>query len=163
VSLELSLVMSDETLSLPPMGFATDLDEDERAQLSSFGEFLTLKDGEALIQEGDTQHGLFLVITGSFHVQTSVTGRPVLLGMMKGGDTVGEVNIFDPGRASASVVSRSVSEVWKIERDNLEQYLESHPRAAARFLVIIATQLSKRLRRANEKVAMAREAMLDSF
>jgi len=155
--------MSEDPLILPPMGFAVGLDEEERSQLSSFGEFLTLKDGDVLIQEGSTQHGLFLVISGTFHVQTSVTGRSMLLGMIKAGDTVGEVNIFDPGRASASVVSHSISEVWKIERDSLERYLDTHPKAAASFLVIIATQLSKRLRRANEKAAMAREAMLDSF
>ena len=104
-----------------------------------------------------------MVVSGTFHVQTVVTGRPVLLGTMKAGDTIGEVNMFDPGSASASVVSRSFSEVWKIDRARLEQYLEAHPRTAARLLVNVATQLSKRLRKTNEKVAMAREAMLDSF
>ena len=83
---------------------------------------------------------------------------------MKGGDTIGEVNIFDPGKASASVVSKSsVSQVWKIDRSSLERFLESNPEAAPRLLVNVATQLSKRLRKTNEKVAMAREAMMDSF
>ena len=82
---------------------------------------------------------------------------------MRVGDSIGEVNMFDPGNASASVVSKSFSEVWRIDRVRLEQYLEAHPRTAARLLVNVATQLSKRLRKTNEKVAMAREAMLDSF
>jgi len=155
--------MADSNATLPQMGFATDFDSEERTQLGNFGEFLSLSDGETLIQEGDTQDSLFLVITGTFHVQTEVTRRPVLLGTMKAGSTVGEVNIFDPGSASASVVSRSISEVWKIDRTRLEQYLEAHPRTAVRLLVNVATQLSKRLRTTNEKVAMAREAMLDSF
>jgi CRP-like cAMP-binding protein len=82
---------------------------------------------------------------------------------MKAGNTIGEVNVFDPGNASASVVSKSISQVWKIDRARLEEYLEAHPRTAARLLVNISTQLSMRLRKTNEKVAMAREAMLDSF
>ncbi|PAW64745.1 MAG: hypothetical protein B9S36_01730 [Verrucomicrobiia bacterium Tous-C2TDCM] len=148
---------------LPEMGFATDFDIEERTQLGNFGEFLSLADGEVLIEEAQNQDALFMVISGTFHVQTVVTGRPVLLGTLKTGDTVGEINMFDPGNASASVVSKSFSEVWRIDRARLEQYLEAHPRTAARLLVNVATQLSKRLRKTNEKVAMAREAMFDSF
>ncbi len=148
---------------LPEMGFATDFDIEERTQLANFGEFISLADGEVLIDEGHTQDALFMVISGTFHVQTVVTGRPVLLGTLKTGDTVGEINMFDPGNASASVVSKSFSEIWRIDRARLEQYLEAHPRTAARLLVNVATQLSKRLRKTNEKVAMAREAMFESF
>jgi CRP-like cAMP-binding protein len=148
---------------LPEMGFATDFDIEERTQLGNFGEFLSLADGEVLIEEAHNQDALFMVISGTFHVQTVVTGRPVLLGTLKTGDTVGEINMFDPGNASASVVSKSFSEVWRIDRARLEQYLEAHPRTASRLLVNVATQLSKRLRKTNEKVAMAREAMFDSF
>jgi CRP-like cAMP-binding protein len=148
---------------LPEMGFATDFDIEERTQLGNFGEFISLADGEVLIDEGHTQDALFMVISGTFHVQTVVTGRPVLLGTLKTGDTVGEINMFDPGNASASVVSKSFSEIWRIDRARLEQYLEAHPRTAARLLVNVATQLSKRLRKTNEKVAMAREAMFESF
>ncbi len=155
--------MSSENAILPEMGFAADFDIDERTQLGNFGEFIALNDGETLIEEGQTQDGLYMVVSGTFHVQTVVTGRSVLLGNLRIGDTIGEVNMFDPGKASASVVSRSFSEVWRIDRVRLEQYLEAHPRTAARLLVNVATQLSKRLRKTNEKVAMAREAMLDSF
>ena len=155
--------MSAEPSILPEMGFASDFDAEERAQLSHFGEFLSFSEGDILIDEGQRQDSLFLVIMGTFHVQTETTGRTILLGTLKAGSTVGEVNIFDPGNASASVVCRSVGEVWKIDRTRLEQYLEAHPRTASKLLVNISTQLSKRLRRTNEKVAMAREAMLDSF
>ncbi|MGY8640599.1 MAG: cyclic nucleotide-binding domain-containing protein [Verrucomicrobiales bacterium] len=158
--------MSEETSTpdLPAMGFAQDLDDNNRLELEKYGEFISSAEGDTLIAEGQEQDSLFLIIVGSFHVQTDTTGRSVLLGKMKGGDTIGEVNIFDPGKASASVVSKtSISQVWKIDRSSLERFLESNPEAAARLLVNVATQLSKRLRKTNEKVAMAREAMMDSF
>ena len=145
------------------MGFAEGLDEEERSRFGNFGQFISLNDGETLIQEGDDQDSLFLVVFGKFHVQTDTTGRPVLLGNLKSGDTIGEINIFDSGKASASVVCRSLSQVWKIDKSSLEQYLLAHPEPASRVLVNIATQLSRRLRKTNDKVAMAREAMLDSF
>ena len=145
------------------MGFVEDLTDDERAKLAEYGEAIDANHGDTIITEGDEQDSLFLIIMGSFHVQTETTGRVVLLGNMKAGDTIGEVNIFDPGKASASVVAKSMAQAWKIDRSSLERYLEENPEAAARLLVTVATQLSKRLRKTNEKVAMAREAMLDSF
>lgn len=148
---------------LPEMGFAEGLSDDERSQFGSYGEFLSLNDGETLIEEGEGQDSLFLIIFGQFHVQTVATGRPVLLGNLKAGDTVGEINIFDSGKASASVICRSLSQVWKIDKGSLERFMAAEPEAASRVLVNIAVQLSKRLRKTNEKVAMAREAMLDSF
>lgn len=155
--------MSDANTELPEMGFASNFDQEERILLGGFGEFISLNEGDSLISEGHPQDSLFMVIFGKLHVQTDVTGRSVLLGILKAGDTVGEVNIFDSGNASASVVSHTLSQIWKIDRSSLEQYLEAHPRTAAALLVNIATQLSKRLRATNEKVAMAREAMLGSF
>jgi CRP-like cAMP-binding protein len=155
--------MSSQEPILPQIGFASDLDVEERAQFGNFGELVSLNEGDILIDERHEQDALFLVIMGTLHVQTDVTGRSILLGTVKAGDTIGEVSIFDPGNASASVVARSITEVWKIDRERLEQYLEAHPRTAVQVLIRIATQLSKRLRTTNEKVAMAREAMLDSF
>jgi len=148
---------------LPPLGFAESLTADERRSLGSFGEFITASEGDVIIEEGHEQDSLFLIVFGTFHVQTDTTGRPVLLGSLKSGDTIGEVNIFDSGKASASVVAKSLSQVWKIDRSRLESFLESNSEAATRLLVSVATQLSKRLRRANEKAAMAREAVLDAF
>jgi len=155
--------MTDEENTLPEIGFVANFSDEERARIGSFGEFCSLNDGDVLIDQGHTQDSLFLIIFGTFHVQTATTGRPVLLGTLKAGDSVGEINMFDPGEASASVVSKSVSEVWKIDRPNLERYLNEHPREAVQLLVSIATQLSKRIRKTNDKVALAREAMLESF
>lgn len=156
--------MSEEfTPQLPALGFAKDLDEKALSALGSFGQFVTLNEGDHLIEEGQSQDCLFLVISGNFHVTTAATGRDVLLGQLKAGNMIGEVNIFDPGQASANVTAHSLSQAWKIDRSSLEKFLENNSEAAARVLVGVSTQLSKRLRKTNEKVAMAREAMIDAF
>ncbi|MCB1079057.1 MAG: cyclic nucleotide-binding domain-containing protein, partial [Verrucomicrobiae bacterium] len=80
---------------LPALGFAEALTADERRSLGTFGEFITANDGDTIIAEGQEQDSLFLIVFGTFHVQTETTGRPVLLGNLKSGDTIGEVNIFD--------------------------------------------------------------------
>lgn len=149
--------------TLPALGFAEEMTDEEREVLAKFGESVTVNDGDLLITEGHQQDSLYLIIFGTLHVQTGTTGRSVLLGSLKSGDTVGEVNIFDPSIASASVVAKSLAQAWRIDRGRLESYLEENPKPAARLLVNIATQLSHRLRKTNERVAIAREAMMDGF
>lgn len=148
---------------LPAMGFVENLDDQERAALGGFGEFITAGEGDVVIAEGAEQNSLYLVVFGRLHVQTETTGRSVLLGTIKSGDTIGEVNIFDPGKASASVVAKALSQIWKIDRNRLADFIKAHPDPASRVLYNIATVLSRRLRRTNEKVAMAREAAIDTY
>ena len=56
-----------------------------------------------------------------------------------------------------------VREGEQLDIARLERFLAAEPGVASRVLVNIATQLSKRLRTTNEKVDMAREAMMESF
>jgi len=150
-----------ETNSLPALGFAANMTDEERAVLGSYGEAITANEGDVLIQEDQPQDSLFLIIFGQFHVQTTKSGgRPILLGSLKAGDTVGEINMFDPANASASVVAKSLAQAWRIDRASLENYLEENSAAAARLLVEIATQLSHRLRMTNDKVAVTQGSQL---
>ncbi len=143
---------------LPALGFAKELAEEERKQLAAFGTFNVAESGEHIIEEGKPQDALFLVISGNLHVQTSQTGRAILLNSLRAGDTIGEMNIFDPQAASATVSANEFSVLWSISRDKLQSYMDSHPVAAGRLLLNVATLLSKRLRKTNEKAAGAQDS-----
>ncbi|MCB1234679.1 MAG: hypothetical protein KDM91_06375, partial [Verrucomicrobiae bacterium] len=60
----------DDQPLLPALGFAEELNEDERRSLGSFGEFITATEGDTIISEGQEQDSLFLIVFGTFHVQT---------------------------------------------------------------------------------------------
>lgn len=144
---------------VPALGFAKDLSSEDRKQLSAFGQWTTADPGQVIIQEGNPQDSLFMVVSGMLHVQTASTGRTIFLNKLRTGDCIGEMSIFDPGAASATVEAMEFSNIWSISRQSLEKFLETHPAAAAKLVIAIATQLSKRLRKTNEKVAVAQEAM----
>lgn len=143
-----------ETPDLPPLGFARELNEEERSALSSYGDFIAADDGQAIIQEGMPQDSLSMVVSGTVHVQTEAGGRHILLTSLRAGDVIGEVNIFDPAEASATVVSNGFSVLWSISRAKLEAYMHDHPASSSKVLLSIATTLSKKLRRTNEKAAL---------
>ncbi len=152
--------MSDtSTPDFPALGFAKELSEEERKDLGSIGDFVVAETGQTIIEEGNPQESLFLVISGTVHVQTNAGGRNILLSSLRAGDTIGEMNMFDPGVASATVVANDFSVLFSITREKLEDFMKTHPQATARMLISISTLLSKRLRQTNEKVAVSQQVM----
>ena len=148
---------------LPAIGFVADMGAEERRLLSSYGEFIPAHKDTEVIRQGDPQDSLFLVIAGSLHVSAVVEGRTTLLGTLHTGDMLGEVNIFDPGKASATVSAIEFSQLWRIDRQMLEDFLNENPMEGEMVLIQICTQLSRRLRATNEKLALAQEAVAKSF
>jgi len=144
---------------IPALGFARDLSDEERLELSRYGDYITAEPGQEIIHEGDEQESLFLVVSGLVHVQTVSGGRTILLNTLRAGDSVGEISMFDPGAASATVCANEFSILWTIGRDKMEAFMQAKPLATAKVLLNIATLLCKRLRKTNEKVAISQQIM----
>jgi CRP/FNR family transcriptional regulator, cyclic AMP receptor protein len=131
---------------LPVIGLLKPLGDEDRMELSSYGQFIDVKAGETLIEEGSAQEYLYIVISGQLHAISESSGRPALLGKIHSGQTIGEMNIFDPSEASASVRALGLAQVWRIDRKQLEEFLNRRPLAASHILIGIAETLSRRLR-----------------
>ena len=144
---------------LPAIGFVADISDEDRLVLSGYGEFLPVQDEQVLIQEGQDQNCLYFIISGRLHVTTEDEGRRTLLGRLGPGDLVGEVNVFDPQKASATVMGMEYSQVWRMDRAMLDAFTKDSPAAASQLLIHISTQLSQRLRETNEKVTFIRKTL----
>ena len=141
------------TPELPALGLFTPLGDDDRRILSGYGEFLPVQKDDNLIEEGLNQDSLFIVISGTLHATTLRAGHPVLLGKIVRGESIGEINLLDPNKASATVTAVEFSQVWRIKSDTLEEYLNAYPLPAAHMLIGIGRTLAHRMRDVNEKVA----------
>ena len=144
---------------LPAIGFVADISDDDRRLLSGYGEFLPVQDQQALIEEGQDQNCLYFIISGRLHVTIEDEGRRTLLGRLGPGDLVGEVNVFDPQKASATVTGMEFCQVWRMDRSALDGFTTDDPVAASQLLIHIATQLSSRLRVTNDKVTFIRKTI----
>ncbi|MCP5559584.1 MAG: cyclic nucleotide-binding domain-containing protein [Verrucomicrobiaceae bacterium] len=141
------------TPKLPGLGILEPLGDDDRDILSGYGEFLPVNPDRPLIEEGLTQNSLFFVISGKLHATAMRAGHSVLLGTIQTGETVGEINVLDPAKASATVTAVEFSQVWRIDGQSLEQYINEYPKAAAWLLIGIGKTIAHRLRAVNKKIA----------
>jgi CRP/FNR family cyclic AMP-dependent transcriptional regulator len=149
---------------LPPIGFLADLDAEHRAFLAGFGSFVRPHNGEFLIEEGSSHHNLYLVLSGLLHVVASAADRNLLIAALGAGDSLGEVNIFDPSSASASVIARSECLIWRISAEELEGFFEDDPVAGVAFMKGLLRLAGHRIRSMNSKLAESEEkSSLHSF
>lgn len=149
--------MSDLPISaeLPNLGFLSQVSSEHRSFLSCFGKFLRPEIGNVMIKEGESQDSLYIILEGHLHIVSEVDGRQVLIASLAEGDAIGEVNLFDPGKASASVVVRSSSLVWSLTRSELNAFVDAEPLAGISVFRGLLAQASKRIRSMNEKLATA--------
>jgi CRP-like cAMP-binding protein len=131
---------------LPAVGPAAELSEEDRGTLSSYGEFRFANRGDALIAQGESHGQLFFVISGLLHAVRRDGDREVLLGTIRRGEWVGEVDLFDPVSAMCSVVVIEQTQYWTISRANLEEFINNYPKAGVQLVISLASLLSKRLR-----------------
>ena len=149
---------------LPALGLVNRLEEEDRLLLSGYGDFLPVQEGQLLIKEGQNQDSLYLVISGVLHVHTDKDNKRTLIARVQSGESLGEINIFDPGTASASVTAKSFSQVWKANRADIEAFMTEYPEPGNRLLTALAAEMSRRIRHMNEKlVAVEAEAAYQNF
>lgn len=142
---------------LPASGFLAEVSYEHRAFLACFGKFLRPQSGDILIAEGDCQESLYVIVAGTLHIVSSAAGRQVLLASLGEGDSMGEINLFDPATASATAIARSSGLIWALSREELEAFLAADPAAGVVVLRGLLRQVSKRIRSMNEKLATAEE------
>jgi CRP-like cAMP-binding protein len=86
-------------------GILAFMDDEARKNLAGYGEMVTTVPGQVIIKEGDVNTHLYIVLYGTFNVSTQASGTEVALDTVGPGDCLGEVAIFHPDRASATVTS----------------------------------------------------------
>lgn len=134
--------MPDAMPQLPAVSWVTNLKPDDRELLSSYGEFIPAHPGTPFIQQGEIQNNLYFVISGS----VEVTRDNAVIATISEGEAIGEVSLFDPGTATATVAATTFSQLWRINRSELLAFLNDNPGAGNQLLFALATTLATRLR-----------------
>jgi CRP-like cAMP-binding protein len=90
-------------------------------------------------------------------------GTEVLLAQIGPGETLGEISLFNPGPAAATVTAVEFSQLWRIADADLMHFMEENPGAGNVLLRTLASILAQRLRQMNPKAfGLSTYAVVDS-
>lgn len=127
-----------------------ELDEASRQSLQSRGITRRYQKGEALFDEGDACRGLFLIRSGAVKIyKLSESGREQILAILRAGDSVAELPLFDRAPYPASAAALEESVVLFIPLDRFDEEMARNPQLA----VAIIRSLARRMRTLVELVA----------
>ncbi|MFZ5807481.1 MAG: Crp/Fnr family transcriptional regulator [Verrucomicrobiota bacterium] len=153
--------MSEETskpvvAELRAEGILSHISSEDLETLKFYGVFGEYGPGEIVVHEGSDQNRLYVIIAGSLEVLIHSGGEDIVLGSIGAGDCIGEISIFEPGKASATVRVVETAVLWYLDVNSLQSFFEQMPVAGGQLMLGIAQLLTKRLRQANQAIVANR-------
>lgn len=115
------------------------------------GFWLTGKDGEALIREGEPVTHLFYLADG----EARVTSGGKQVGQLGPGDLIGEVTVLSGDTASATVTLSRPTRMWCAPAQSLRLYLDAHHDVRHAVEQSFSAALRHKLQEMNRAVAQA--------
>src|ERR1700685_1117864 len=101
------------------------LDEAQIARLMPFGEERQVSAGEIVFDQGDTEHGVFVILDGSVELVSVTNGQEAILAVHGAGKFTGEVSHLSGRRALVRCRTRLASRLLEISRANLQKIMQS--------------------------------------
>lgn len=142
----------------------------EIESLRAFSLFATLSDSELtavssillpweveanlqILVEGQIVTHLYLIHEGTVQIRRMAQGKEMLMGRLGPGGFFGEVNLFDPGTASASIWTMKPTRMRVVDYNTLHEFMQTYPGIGFKLVSVIVEELSKRLRKTNDRLA----------
>lgn len=127
---------------------AKELSDQECEVLAGLIRLKTLRDGEIVCDEGQSDSKLYVVISGALNVaKRDPAGGWSTLYALTHGDLVGELSFMDETPHYAALRAAGPTEVFSLDRNDLETLLDSHPRIVYRAMRAIMRTVHGLLRR----------------
>ena len=111
------------------------LDDHERTELAGQLDVVGFAQGESIYNYGDPGDAIYVISSGEVEVFfKNDTGERIVLEVATRGDFFGELSMLDSGTRSASVVATQDTQALRLDREDLEKFLQLRPQAAMDLL-----------------------------
>ena len=148
---------------LPPLGLLAELDNDLRRKLARTGRFAAVPAGTRLATQGEPHRTLTILLSGKAKASCHAHGDYIELGIIRPGETIGEMNMIDPQKASADVEVTERADIWTIDDDQFTIIVQQDPHAAFLVLKWLGRQLCRRLRANADRMLAKAEQVRQNF
>ncbi len=118
------------------------LDERERSELAEQLEVVRYPEGTTIFHVNEPGDAIYVVSTGEVEIFfKNDTGERIVLERAVHGDFFGELSLLDRGCRSASATTTQETELFRLDHENLEKFIRSHPHAAMDLLASMGRRL----------------------
>lgn len=115
-------------------GMFPTLDQGQIARLAPLGQERRFPAGEIIFDQGDSEHGVFVVLEGSIELASVVNGQEASLAVHGAGKFTGEVNQLSGRRSLVRCRAHEPSRLLEISRANLQRLMQNDPELGEVFL-----------------------------
>jgi CRP/FNR family transcriptional regulator, cyclic AMP receptor protein len=118
------------------------LDHEERTTLAELMREESFAGGKCIYNVGDQGDSLYIVRRGRVQIFVEDDyGENIVLGESESGEVFGEISLLDGGPRTATAVTLEPSEVFRLDRESLQELVSSHPHAALDLLTVVGRRL----------------------
>jgi thioredoxin reductase (NADPH) len=110
------------------------LDNAQIAQLTAFGVPRHVTARETVFDQGSSEHGVFIVLSGSIEVVGVLNGVETVLTVVQAGEFTGEVNLLSGRRSLILCRACEASALLEIDRSNLRRVMQTDAVLGEMFL-----------------------------
>lgn len=131
--------------------FLKDLTDDELEALSALFTLAEIPAGDQIVEEGRVIGSFYIVCKGTVHVRRHAQKKEMLLGRICAGGFFGEINLFDPGVATASIFAMDKVHLASVDYDSLREFMAVNTSAGYKIVSALMTEVCRRLRLTNQR------------
>jgi len=134
--------MPTDAALLQEVPFFQLMDEQERTALAGVLDVVRVPANQVVFHYNDPGDALYIIRSGSVEIfVTDDTGKRIVLETATTGDYFGEISLLDRGPRTASVVATQDLEALRLDRPDLEQFLNRYPSAGLDMLAVMGRRL----------------------
>lgn len=129
----------------PPLPLFADLEQAAFVELVGLMDLKHHVAGDVLSREGEGGDRIYVIAAGKAEVSRQVDGQPRTLAFLGGGSIFGEISLLTGTAPSVTVTCAADSEVFEIEREDLNQLARAHPEVPAKLTAFAQARMAKNL------------------
>jgi CRP-like cAMP-binding protein len=124
-------------------------------ELQAFCALLSIREAkpkDRLVEEGTPVKNFSIVLEGVVHIRRLAAKREMLLGRLGPGGFFGEINLFDPATATASIYAMKPTKLAYLDYDSFHKFMESNPAVGYKIVSSMMTEMARRLRQTSARL-----------
>jgi CRP-like cAMP-binding protein len=140
-----------DSQSLRVVSFLRSLSDEELAEVAALLTIREYSPKARIVAEGEPIGAFHLVLKGTLHVRRLAQKREMLLARIGVGGFFGEINLFEPGEATASVYAMDAVTVALVDYGRFRDFMAARPEIGYKIVAALMAELARRLRATNER------------